>query len=196
LTALLSGVNLLNRLRFFWGNNGREERGMAVVIDEVVAAFISSGKCWLLAVAVGAEEADILDPIISIIAIDVIQNEDQRLIPPYGRRITLITAVNQDAFANEPLLELRRGSHRRIGDKNFGEWSFGCPGMCPPLEVSLACEMRCVQSEAGEVGMHTLVIGPGWRKAEECQHAGDGETRAHGFDDLCIRVTSGPRHDD
>jgi hypothetical protein len=128
----------------------------------MIAALVSSGERRLLTVAVGAEETDILDPIIRIIAVDVIQDQNQRFASPYRKRIALITAIDQDAFADESSLELGRGSHWRIGDKDFGEWSFGRPRMCLPFEMALACEMRRVQSEPSEVGVHAFVVGPGW----------------------------------
>jgi hypothetical protein len=165
------------------------------MVEGTVTASVSSRECGLLAIAVRAQEPEVFEPIIGMVAVYVIENQCQWLAPPKRGRITLITMIDQDPFANEPALELRGGNNRRSGDENLGERSLRCPGVCPTFEMSLPREMRDIEMESGEVRVHGFIICPSRRESEECEHASDGETGLDGLDDLFIRVTSVSGHD-
>jgi hypothetical protein len=88
----------------------------------MVTSPILAGKRRLLAVAVGAEQSEVLQPVIGAVAVPVIQDQDQRFFPPHSGRAAFVTLVDQKTFLEESPLQMGCPSVGRLLYKDFVQW--------------------------------------------------------------------------
>jgi hypothetical protein len=129
-----------------------------------VPPLVLASEGFLLAIAVGAEESEVLAPVVGSVAVDMIQDQDQRPLPPERSGAAFGTKRDQNAFLEQTGFKATMNPIRGVLHQNLGKRQFGRPGMRFSPKMALPGKMRGIQAQAYKVPLDTLVIAARRRK--------------------------------
>jgi hypothetical protein len=142
--------------------------------------------------AVGADDAEILEPVVVRHAVDVIEDQGERATVPELALTAELAPWRLDALGEQTPLQVA-AVVRRVLDEELGEGSGDSTQGLPPDRVLV--EVRDADSPALDVLPDGEVVAPGGTQPDLAKRLAVGTRRRDGVPKLGLRETNTPRHE-